>query len=93
MADDDATIRRLRGEPDPPPLDEVLARQQIEGEVRGELEDQYHEEVADERYTALLAIRFWRWVGMGLALIIAIPLLGALTGLCVRFFRTTSGLW
>lgn len=92
MAAEDHRSRYLP-EPEPPPLDEELARQEIEQEVRGEYEERYQSEVLDERLMAITALRFWKAVGVFVGIVLGLPLLGLVSGLCVRLFRWASGLW
>ncbi len=79
--------------PEPPPLDETLARQQIEEEVRDEYTVQANAEIDQERISVLAALAFWRWVGRIALVVVGVPLIGLVTGLAVFLFRWASGIW
>ncbi len=89
---DNGDIRRLRG-PEPPALDETLARQQIEVEVRADFEKQEREEWSGERDTVIMALGIWRRIILAGLVLVGIPLIGLVSGLCVRLFRWASGVW
>lgn len=81
------------GQPPPTPLDEELARQQIEEKLRSEYQVQDDLERAEELATAYQALNIWKFLLRWTAIIVGVPLTALSWGFAVRGFRWASGLW
>lgn len=79
--------------PEPKALDETLARQQIEEEVRDEYTEQANIEIDQERTAAIAVLAIWRWTGRIALVMIGVPIIGLVTGFAVFLFRWASGVW